>query len=106
MQKLKKICQIRKTPKISSIKLNHFKIYSAKSQSQTDRQTDRQTDNIPPPLDRRAIIIFCINFLPFHTLPSLTSFALFAPAMIISPSNSSEVQIMYKSMIIRSTNNV
>jgi hypothetical protein len=38
----------------------------------TDGQTDRRTDNIPLPLCGRVRIFFCVNFLPFHSLRSLT----------------------------------
>jgi hypothetical protein len=52
-------------------------------QSLGDGRTDGRTDAIPPlPLYGRARIFICINFLPFHSLRSLTSFALFARGMI------------------------
>jgi hypothetical protein len=46
----------------------------------TDRWTGGQTTS---PYPYAGKIFFCVNFLPFHSLHSLTSFAHFAPGMII-----------------------
>jgi hypothetical protein len=55
--------------------LNRFKSYSTKSRRQ-DRRTDRWTDRQHPPTPIWVgDIFFCVNFLPFHSLRSLTMFA-------------------------------
>jgi hypothetical protein len=62
-------------PKISSKSSIGSKVIQ---QSHGHGRTDRRTDRRHPPRN-----FFCINFLPFHSLRSLTLFALFAHGMII-----------------------